>query len=111
MVAGLAGPRRSTLLHHEGGHVRVDKRPPPPLLRCNVPLIKAHFQEMQFLHAKVKLEGTSELPHAPLETQMTRTQLEGHRALASCSWFPEGSAEVPRAYGDMWACSVGVAWS
>lgn len=66
---------------------------------------------MQFLHAKVKLEGTRELPHAPLETQMTRTQLEDRRVLASCSWFPEGSAEVPRAYGDMWACSVGVAWS
>lgn len=36
----------------------------PPLLRCNVPMIKAPVQEIQFAHTKVKLEDISPLESA-----------------------------------------------
>lgn len=94
-AAGPGGPRAC----HDGV---VSGGREPALLACTVLVRKAPILEAQFAHAKVRLEGISSLRAFSCSTGDTngQTQLEGHRALAYGSRFPEGSAEVPGACRD-----------
>lgn len=76
----------------------------PPLLRCNIPVIMVTHSQDAVYTCQGQVRGRftlKDFPPALLETQVTRTQLEGYRVLVSSFCFPEGSAEIPRTSGDM----------